>query len=229
MSIYFTRNIHIFGNVCRNVSPSPTSKCLKEVLNLHSFPIAAAVNFLPAPFVFTHHWHLNSCELVYQMSRDLEQQTRSRTRDAWDQAVTSLLLGEPKQVTQALLAAFSVHASAVSWKSNPSPPSFKKDTQPTLLAGFYLFFFFPSLFFSICCLSIFLPFSHHQLKTISHPSAGQINSVPGPGRKAQRVQLASISRQGGKDDRERCWNKSSVWAPTWFSLDYKSKHYGGCV
>lgn len=92
-----------------------------------------------------------------------------------------------------------------------------------------IFFLLPVPFFSICCLSIFLPFSHHQLKTISHPSAGQINSVPGPGRKAQRVQLASISRQGGKDDRERCWNESSVWAPTWFSLGYKFKHYGGCV
>lgn len=35
---------------------------------------------------------------------------------------------------------------------------------------------------------------------------------------AQRLQLVSISRQGGKDDRERCWNESSVWAPSLFNL-----------
>lgn len=91
-----------------------------------------------------------------------------------------------------------------------------------------IFFLLPVLFF-LFVVCIFLPFSHHQLKTISHPSAGQINSVPDSSRKAQRVQLASISRQGGKDDRERCWNESSVWAHTWFSLGYKSKHYGGCL
>lgn len=129
---------------------------------------------------------------------------------------------------QALLAASSVRASATSWKSNPSSLSFKKDTQQTLFASFYLFSS-SLLFDAVCCLSIFLPFSHHQLKTISHPSAGQINSVPGSGTKAQRVQLASISRQSGKDDRERCWKGSSVWAPTLFSFSFESKHYGGCV
>lgn len=37
---------------------------------------------------------------------------------------------------------------------------------------------------------------------------------------AQRVQLVSISRQGGKDDRERCWNEGSVRAPSLFNLSY---------
>lgn len=37
---------------------------------------------------------------------------------------------------------------------------------------------------------------------------------------AQCVQLVSISWQGGEDDRERCWNESSVWAPSLFNLSY---------
>lgn len=99
-------------------------------------------------------------------------QTRSRTRDVWDQAVTSLLLGEPKQVIQALLAAFSVRASAVSWKSNPSPTSFKKDTdtQPTLFTGFYLFsssrpffFYLLPLYFS----ALFSPSAENHLSSLS--------------------------------------------------------------
>lgn len=83
-------------------------------------------------------------------------------------------------------------------------------------------FVFSHLLVSVCCLYFSAFFSPSANSHLSLPplSAGQINSVPGSGRKAQRVQLVSISRQGGKDDREGCWNESSVWAPTLFSLSY---------
>lgn len=182
----------------------PRLKCLKDVLNLHSFPIAAAVNFLLAPFVYTHRWHLNSCELIYQLNGDLQQHTGT-IENMWhvvvcDQALTFLLLSEPKLMIQALWAAFRVRAST------DFLPFISKQTPHRPFSQASIFFFLPvSLFLYFSALFSPSDDSHPSLPPLS---AGQINNVPGSSRKAQRVQLASISRQGGKDDRGRCWMRA---------------------
>lgn len=83
----------------------------------------------------------------------------------------------------------------------------------------------PVSLFLFCCLSLVLPFPRHQLTAIPFSPLSRTNKQCSRLRhegwlSAQRVQLVSISRQGGKDDRERCWNESSVWAPRLFSLSY---------
>lgn len=72
-----------------------------------------------------------------------------------------------------------------------------------------------------CFLSVFWSFSHPQLTPPS--SFSKTNKQCSKLRdeewlSAQGFQLFSISRQGGKDDKERCWNESSVWARSLFNL-----------
>lgn len=98
------------------------------------------------------------------------------------------------------------------------------NTRPLFSQG--SFFLSPSCVFVSVLLSL-------SFSTLSPPSANSNPSLPVSRTNkqcsklrhegwlsAQCVQLASISRQGGKDDRERCWNESSVWAPSLFNLSY---------
>lgn len=95
-----------------------------------------------------------------------------------------------------------------------------------------LFLFFPSFLCLCFCFTVSLfirPFPRHQLTPIPFSPHCRTNKQCSRLRhegwlSAQRVQLVSISRQGRKDDRERCWNESSVGAPSLFSLGYKSSH-----